>query len=362
MNSCVPRPELRLVALTLAAAGYAASCAVSRPTGVSSDGQALTQTVADAQVVDASTTAVKHVSVQSNANIVTGPTNLSDSAVAVRTTLTTSITIPVAPDRSNVPPTVIPVLLTPTVLPTNLVYVTLVKEGPGAGFTLQVDKQPTSELGINVGCTAYYTWPGSVERTVVGVPESSTFTLVFPDRPANDEKAVVRFEFLFESSTNDRLTITRQTGSVTIALQTPRWWEVTTGVVFVGDLKNFVVPLQIAICPFDSQGCSREPVALAGARPLSSWLSSVSLDLGIRVQTLGTPDPRNAGPLHFLLGASWNPFYFVRASGGAYIYEDAVSKKAEVTGYVGIGVNIQQAVEFLGALNLGAPKFFATSN
>lgn len=132
-----------------------------------------------------------------------------------------------------------------------------------------------------------------------------------------------------------------------------RIYDVSTGVVYVAGLDDTVVPILISVCPVPG-GCLHKGEAFFDSPTTAA--RGLSVDLGVRAQTLDKSDPRNSGALAFLLGASWNPLFFVRVSGGLYNFENAQTDNWNVAGYVGATVNVLQAAELLGVVGLGTPS------
>jgi hypothetical protein len=134
-------------------------------------------------------------------------------------------------------------------------------------------------------------------------------------------------------------------------------WDVATGIVYTGKLDDTIMPILVAFCP---TGCLRADEAMwdSGAH----ILHSISIDVGTRAAVLDNKtDPRHAERAGFLVGASINPFYFLRASGGAYMFDNAESNKWNTGYYAGATINMIHAAEFLGQLGMVPPKIEAKS-
>lgn len=130
-----------------------------------------------------------------------------------------------------------------------------------------------------------------------------------------------------------------------------RWFDTSTGVVWTGDIRDFVVPLYLAFCPFD--GCLRKGEKFWDS---GAFWHSVSIDVGIPTAILDTPDRRHDGSLGFLVGASWNPFYIVRLSVGYYVYENELTTNPNHTWYAGVTINLIHASELFGVFGWGTPE------
>jgi hypothetical protein len=133
-----------------------------------------------------------------------------------------------------------------------------------------------------------------------------------------------------------------------------RWYEASTGVVYVYEIGDVVMPLMFSYCPL-GDGCLRK-----GKRfwdeSASIW-QTFTLDLGVKATTLGTEDPRHVKQTGLLGGFSWNPFYFVRLSAGAYFFENAQRQRSwNARPYAGLTFDVLHAAELLGFVGLGVPE------
>ncbi len=132
-------------------------------------------------------------------------------------------------------------------------------------------------------------------------------------------------------------------------------WDVATGIVYTGKLDDTIMPILIAFCP---TGCLRADEAMWDSG--HHVLHSLSFDVGMRAAVLDNKtDPRHSERAGFLVGGSINPFYFLRASGGAYMFDNAESNKWNTGYYAGVTINMIHAAEFLGQLGMVPPKIEA---
>lgn len=131
-----------------------------------------------------------------------------------------------------------------------------------------------------------------------------------------------------------------------------RSYEASTGMAYLGGLDEVVMPLMFSYCPFD--GCIRRGHVAWDDTEL--WRHTITLDVGVRAKTIGDEDARDNGDLGLLAGASFNPFYFVRASAGAYFFENSATRNWNTTWYAGVTFDVLHAAELLGFLGLGVPE------
>ena len=130
-----------------------------------------------------------------------------------------------------------------------------------------------------------------------------------------------------------------------------RRFQASTGIVYVGGLDQVVMPLMISYCVWD--GCIGNGKTIFDA---GSWKHLLSVDIGARAQVVGEQDPRDDGASAFLAGVSLNPLMFVRASVGAYVFENSQTKNWNTNVYVGVSADVLHAVELLGVTGLGVPQ------
>lgn len=130
-----------------------------------------------------------------------------------------------------------------------------------------------------------------------------------------------------------------------------RRFQASTGIVYVGGLDQVVMPLMISYCVWD--GCIGNGKTIFDA---GSWKHLLSVDIGARAQVVGERDPRDDGASAFLAGVSLNPLMFVRASVGAYVFENSQTKNWNTNVYVGVSADVLHAVELLGVTGLGVPQ------
>jgi hypothetical protein len=144
-----------------------------------------------------------------------------------------------------------------------------------------------------------------------------------------------------------------QPGSTVVAGgQKPRRYDISTGAIYVGGIHDVIVPMMISICGWE--GClKQDEVAWEGPH---GWQRAFSVDAGIRVKTIDTPDPRPSGTLSFVGGLSFNPISVLRLSGGGYAFENGQTGNWNLEWYCGITFNVLNAAEILGGLELG-PQF-----
>ncbi|MEL6342475.1 MAG: hypothetical protein AAFV53_05040 [Myxococcota bacterium] len=130
-----------------------------------------------------------------------------------------------------------------------------------------------------------------------------------------------------------------------------RYFDLTTGMVYVGQLDDVVVPYQISLCPF---GCIRERRAFwwSGRDALSAF----SVDLGRSFSTVGTEDNRVEGQPNVMAGASYGVLPILRVGGGAFFFENKNTDQWERSWYAGISIDIGQASEIFKPFGLTLPK------
>ncbi|HTB78883.1 MAG TPA: hypothetical protein VK762_36820, partial [Polyangiaceae bacterium] len=131
-----------------------------------------------------------------------------------------------------------------------------------------------------------------------------------------------------------------------------RLYDVSTGVVYLPNIQEWVMPILIAVCPFGG-GCLRSNESIFSGVPL---YRSFSLDFGVRAQTLGRTDPRDQTNPAFLLGLSLNPVAFVRVSAGGYFFQNSQTGNKNSVPYVGVTLNVLEAASVLPVLGLGPPS------
>jgi len=149
-----------------------------------------------------------------------------------------------------------------------------------------------------------------------------------------------------------------------------KWFDVATGVLYVADLEDVVVPVLVSVCPLG--GCLRsgevtrlplQKPTWSTARTWAYWFAhSLSVDLGIRAVVLDSTNWRQKGKVALLFGASWNPVDVVRFSAGSYFFDDAKNGKWSHTWYMGITLNLLHAAEILGPLGIPIPKIEAAGS
>ena len=145
-------------------------------------------------------------------------------------------------------------------------------------------------------------------------------------------------------STAERATdILKQEGS-------RRDFDVASGVVYVADLDEWVVPTFIAWCPW---GCHRPD---AGFDRFRNWFS---VDAGLRTTMIDSGskvDPRHdTGTVSPMLGVSLNPASFFRASVGSYYFNNKESGNWNFRPYFGITLDIVRLGEITKLIGLGDP-------
>jgi hypothetical protein len=133
-----------------------------------------------------------------------------------------------------------------------------------------------------------------------------------------------------------------------------RWYDVSTGFVYVGGVRDVIVPTLLSICP---KRCMKTD---SGSSDYWGYRHNFSADFGVKAAILDKDqDERHKDTIGFLLGASYNPIDIVRISAGMYLFENGASEQRDwnVNGYAGITVNVLQAAELLGALGMAkVPK------
>lgn len=128
--------------------------------------------------------------------------------------------------------------------------------------------------------------------------------------------------------------------------QEKRYWDFATGAAYVVNLDDTVVPILLAFCPWT---CLRR-----GENLTDGLLRTLSFDVGTRTGVIDkNTDPRHLDRPGLLIGGSINPFYFVRASFGLYGFENAQTNHWNNAFYMGVTVNVINAVELLGPLGIG---------
>lgn len=126
-----------------------------------------------------------------------------------------------------------------------------------------------------------------------------------------------------------------------------RWYDASTGLLYVGGLDDFIMPTMLSVCPF---GCMKTD---QGTQDYGWSPHVLSVDFGVKAATLDEHmDPRHEDRLGLLLGVSYNPIDVVRLSGGAYLFENRQTNDWNATYYAGITVNVLHAGELLGAIGI----------
>jgi hypothetical protein len=131
--------------------------------------------------------------------------------------------------------------------------------------------------------------------------------------------------------------------------QQRRYWDFSTGAVYVRGVDNVVLPLFLSYCP---ASCFRR-----GEDVTDRFLSSLSIDIGTRAGVLDDKvDTRHADRAALLLGGSFNPLYFLRFSTGMYAFDNAQTDNWNQTWYVGGTINVIHVAEMLGPLGIAPGK------
>jgi hypothetical protein len=133
--------------------------------------------------------------------------------------------------------------------------------------------------------------------------------------------------------------------------QQRRYWDFATGAVYVTELDDVVLPLFLAYCPF---GCLRH-----GENILEEPAKFLSIDIGTRAGVLdNVVDERQSQRPALLVGASANPFYFLRLSAGMFAFENAQTEAWNRDFYIGGTINVIHFAEMIGPLGIdpGAMK------
>jgi hypothetical protein len=153
-----------------------------------------------------------------------------------------------------------------------------------------------------------------------------------------------------EIETATERTLRTEVGSTLVqGADRPRRYDIATGVLYVGGIKDMIVPTLVSIC--FSTGCLAAKEVAWGAN--SGWVRAFSVDAGVRLKTLDSQDPRQLDKISFVMGVSFNPVSLLRLSAGYYAFENAQTKNWNAQPYFGVTLNILNAAEILGALGLG---------
>jgi hypothetical protein len=131
-----------------------------------------------------------------------------------------------------------------------------------------------------------------------------------------------------------------------------RSYEASTGVVYASGLDDMIVPILFSYCPVG--GCLRRGEPFWSSK--AALGHSFTLDLGVKASTLDEENPRQKGKVGLLVGASWNPFFFVRFGGGLYHFENAERPgRWNTSPYFGLTFDVLHAAELFGLTGLGMP-------
>ena len=123
-------------------------------------------------------------------------------------------------------------------------------------------------------------------------------------------------------------------------------------------LNDMMMPLMLTFCPAD--GCLRPGETFYSNT--ATLGHSFSLDVGVRTNTLDTEmDRRHLDRPGFMVGVSWNPFYFLRGSFGMYMFDNALSADWNQALYLGVTINVLHTAQLLGVLGLGSTELSATA-
>ncbi len=129
-----------------------------------------------------------------------------------------------------------------------------------------------------------------------------------------------------------------------------RNFDVASGVVYVTELDEWVVPLMVAWCPW---GCHRPD---AGFEGVENW---VSIDLGMRVSMIDSGnqiDPRHdTDTVSPMIGVSLNPSSFFRFSVGRYVFNNAQTHDWNGSLYAGVTMDMVRLAEVSKLVGLGEP-------
>jgi hypothetical protein len=124
-----------------------------------------------------------------------------------------------------------------------------------------------------------------------------------------------------------------------------RYYDIATGIVWVMRTDDFAVGNFIAVCPW---GCLTTE---DGSKDYGFTRHTLSADIGFGVVgAFDTADRRTEGVAGFLVGASWNPVDVVRASVGAYVFENQQTLNINASPYLGITLNVLHAATLAGIL------------
>lgn len=159
------------------------------------------------------------------------------------------------------------------------------------------------------------------------------------------------FEAFAQRITLRTVTLTQeQEGSLLLARSKERrYWDFATGAVYVTELDDVVLPMMLAYCP---AGCLRP-----GENIVTDPWKVASIDFGTRAAVFdSTIDERQSHQPALLVGASLNPFYFLRASAGMFSFENAQTDRWNQSWYVGATINVIHVAEMLGPLGLDPGK------
>lgn len=131
---------------------------------------------------------------------------------------------------------------------------------------------------------------------------------------------------------------------------TRRNFDIASGITYVAELDEWVVPIFVSWCPW---GCQRPDAGFDAPK------HHFSLDLGLRTAMVDKGrqiDPRHDhGTVSPMLGASWNPASFVRGSAGAYYFMNAQTDDWNVRPYVGVTLDLVRLAEVTQLVGLGEP-------
>lgn len=143
----------------------------------------------------------------------------------------------------------------------------------------------------------------------------------------------------------------KKTIATVTAEKKPKRYDIGTGVVYAPEVEDVLVPALIRICPF-YEGCLESGQSVfTEERKLRAFGRSFSVDLGFGAGTIDeTRDPRRNMQIAFMAGGSFMPISYAALGGGALIFENQQSGNWNATPYIGLTVDLRDAIEALEKL------------
>lgn len=158
-----------------------------------------------------------------------------------------------------------------------------------------------------------------------------------------------RLQALLEE-TRRKVTISADARDILKQEGSRRDFDIASGLVYVAELDEWVVPMLVAWCPW---GCHRPESGFDDFRNM--W----SVDAGFRVRTLdsgATIDRRHdTGTASLMLGLSLNPASFFRLSVGDYIFNNSQTRNWNSRLYFGFSMDLVRLAEVSKLVGLGEP-------